>query len=690
MVHSISLRKETTEVKMKKVFSGLLFSMMIAIFFTGCNKEPSPNDFLQDYVNDWEEQRFEKMYKEYLSTSTKKEVTREAFVNRYEKIYGDMEVENIKISFSPIEEKGVKKQSSIEIPLDISFHTFAGEVKYEEKLMLVKEKDKDEGKRWFVQWQPNLILPGLTHDDKVRISSIEGKRGEIFDRHQKPLATNGTAYEIGLVPEQIEENGKETKEKLAKVLQIPVEEINKKLHANWVKPNLFVPIKKVASIDQKEIEEILALKGVYTQEIERRVYPYGKVAAHLTGYIGAITAEELQKKEEIGYEQNSLVGKRGLEQVFEDKLRGERGGKIAIDKGDGKVETIVEKKPKDGENIQLTIDITLQASIFAEMKGNAGTSVAMNPQNGEVLSLVSTPAFDPNDFVLGISTANYKKLEEDDLHPLINRFALTYTPGSAIKPITAAIALTSNSLKLTDKKQIQGKSWQKDSSWGDYSITRVTPMNTPIHLEKAMIYSDNIFFAQTALDVGEKTFIAGLQTFGFEETIPFAFPLKKSSISKEGTLKSDILLADTGYGQGQMQMNILHLATAYTPFINNGDMIKPILLTSEKKGQTWHKDVLNENEAKAISHMLRKVVTDPKGTGHDADIEKIAIAGKTGTSELKKKKAERGKENGIFVGYDAENTDLLIAMLIEGVEEKGGSTFVVKKTANVLKKNHSK
>src|SRR5699024_5712539 len=142
---SISLRKETTEVKMKKVFSGLLFSMMIAIFFTGCNKEPSPNDFLQDYVNDWEEQRFEKMYKEYLSTSTKKEVTREAFVNRYEKIYRYKEIENKNNSFSPIEEKGVKKQSTIEIPHDISFRRFAGEVKHEDKLMLVNEKNKDEG-----------------------------------------------------------------------------------------------------------------------------------------------------------------------------------------------------------------------------------------------------------------------------------------------------------------------------------------------------------------------------------------------------------------------------------------------------------------------------------------------------------------------------------------------------------------
>src|SRR5690606_21909779 len=127
--------------------------------------------------------------------------------------------------------------------------------------------------------------------------------------------------------------------------------------------------------------------------------------------------------------------------------------------------------------------------------------------------------------------------------------------------------------------------WQKDDSWGGYKITRVTDPGRPVNLQDALVLSDNIFFAQTVLELGADQFISGLKRFGFAEKIPFTYPLESSQISNSGELDDEILLADSGYGQGEVQMNIVHLASTFTIFINDGSMIQPILLQDEVKGQ---------------------------------------------------------------------------------------------------------
>lgn len=175
----------------------------------------------------------------------------------------------------------------------------------------------------------------------------------------------------------------------------------------------------------------------------------------------------------------------------------------------------------------------------------------IQPKTGDVLALVSTPAFDPNDFISGMSSSTYTKLEKDPGKPLINRFALTYAPGSTIKPVTAAIALDTGTTTAAATKTITGTSWQKSADWGSYKVTRVHANNSPENMEKALVLSDNIFFAQTALDIGADKFAKGLKGFGFGEDIPFAYPLKASQISSTGKFSSDIQLADTGYGKGR-------------------------------------------------------------------------------------------------------------------------------------------
>src|SRR5699024_11139694 len=154
----------------------------------------------------------------------------------------------------------------------------------------------------------------------------------------------------------------------------------------------------------------------------------------------------------------------------------------------------------------------------------------------------------------------------------------------------------------------------------------------------ALMRSDNIYFAMQAIEMGVDPFIEGLEQYDFEEDIPFTYPIQKSTISSDGTLSGEVPLANTSYGQAEIEMSSLHLASIYTTFLNEGDMLKPLLFTDDEHGQIWHKDILSAENADLIEGILRQVVTD--GTASTANDDALEISGKTGTAELKKPKDE--------------------------------------------------
>ena len=318
------------------------------------------------------------------------------------------------------------------------------------------------------------------------------------------------------------------------------------------------------------------------------------------------------------------------------------------------------------------------------MSGEAGAAAAIDPKTGETLVLTSSPAFDPNEFMIGVSSSRYKELTEDPLQPLLNRFTATYAPGSAIKPITAAIGLEAGTIDPNKGYTIEGKRWKKDESWGNFGVTRVYTPPNPIDLKKAIAYSDNIYFAMEAIEMGKETLIEGLKKFGFGEEIPFSYPLRTSQISNDGTIGTEAQLVDTSYGQGQMLMNIAHLASSYAPIINDGKMFKPVLFEDEPKSEVWKEGLISPENAAILRADLREVVVN--GSAKDANIPSVKISGKTGTTELKSSQEKGGKENGFFVGYQTDDTAYIIAMMIESIEDKGGSSHVVKKVTEVMAK----
>lgn len=659
-------------------------AVLVLVLLAGCQQQATPEDRIKEYISHWNKGEFAEMYENYLNDGTKGAYDKAQFVDRQKKIQEDLNIENLEVTYTePPEDAEWNEEEPADFPVQVKMDTVAGPVEFEQNMTLLHETHGEE-ENWFVEWNPSFIFPQLEAEDKIQIERVQAARGEILDRNGLALAINGGGFNIGIVPEKFTDESK--KAELAKLLGITAESIDQKLGQSWVKPELFVPIAKLARTDTETIDAAIKIPGVAAQNTPMREYPYGAALSHVTGYIGSITAEQLEERKDQGYTANDQIGRGGMEGVLEERLRGTDGLKIWIDKPVEGIDpiTVAEKPVENGETVQLTIDAELQKKTYDAMKGEPGTSAALNPKTGETLALVSSPGFDPNEFMLGISGTRYKELEEDPKNPLFNRFRAAYAPGSTLKPVTAAIGMEAGTLKPAEGITINGKTWQKDASWGDYKVSRLHPeAPNPVDLNIALVYSDNIYFAQQALNMGNETFVAGLKEFGFGEEIEFPLGLKASQISNEGTIGSAGQLADTSFGQGQMLTNIVHLASMYEPFLTDGVMYKPTLLLDEEDSQVWKEGLVSAETAATLRTAMRNVVVD--GYAQSANIPEAELAGKTGTAELKAAGEDRGKENGFFVTYDASNPDVLMAMMIENVEDNGGSDYVAGMAAQAFK-----
>lgn len=522
--------------------------------------------------------------------------------------------------------------------------TVAGPVSFDHQLKLVKSVVEKEEK-WLVAWGPSLIFPQLGEGDKVKVQTAKGARGEILDRKGNGLAINGSMPQVGIVPGKLGDAGEDVKAKLAEKLNISVEEINRKLSASWVKPDLFVP---VAVVPKAEADLYKDMPGVAVQNKKLRVYPYADAAAHLTGYIGEINAEQLERLKDQGYAAGDWIGKAGLEQVYEEQLRGKRGVTVSVVDAGGEVkEVLAETKASNGATIQLTIDAGLQQKIYGEVRQDAASAAAIDPVSGDILSLISSPSYDPNAFQQGLSSEQYNKWNDDPRHPFLNRFSKSYVPGSVFKIMTAAIGMDNELLNPNETKQIDGLTWTKDSSWGSYFVTRVHSVGQ-VNLLTALIHSDNIYFARAALNIGTELFTKEAAKYGIGEQLPVPYPFSKSQLSNKG-IQNEIQLADTGYGQGQVTMTSLHAALVFSALVNQGDIVSPRLIMENGESRPpviWKKQAMSPESAGVLKEHLVEAVTHPAGVGHGTYIPGASIAGKTGTAELKAAKGADGWRMG--------------------------------------------
>lgn len=416
----------------------LLLTFILFITMTACSGEDkvTPNKTFETYVEHWHEQDFKKMYN-MLSESSQSTYETEDFIDRYEKIYEDLDITDLNITYTALSDEQLKQvleDGEANIPFTVEMESIAGPIAFDYEVTLIEFDQDEEDYNWFIEWNPGFIFPEIKDGGKISFETTPPVRGEILDRNDMPLALNDLVYEIGIVPEKLGEQPENTKEKIAQLLGMSVDSIDSKLNENWVEPDLFVPIKIIPKTKEDLLNQLWDVDGIAGRETTGRVYPSAEATAHLVGYIGQITSEELEDKDPGVYSSNDMIGKRGLEQIFEEQLKGEKGVKITIS-NEGEEDIILAETPmKNGENITLTIDANIQDKVFDSYEGEAGTATVLDPKTGETLALVSSPSFDPNEFLFGISQSRWDQLSDDPKMPLQNRFSATYAPGSVIKP----------------------------------------------------------------------------------------------------------------------------------------------------------------------------------------------------------------------------------------------------------------
>jgi len=476
--------------------------------------------------------------------------------------------------------------------------------------------------------------------------------------------------------------------RVAELLEMTPEAVIRRLGASYVRDDTFVLLRTISRDAQDLIDELLTVQGIMISSATVRYYPLGRRAAHLVGYVQNINSEELEVLRGEGYHMNSVIGRAGLERIYEDRLRARDGREIfIIDSQGNRTATLARAAPINGIDIQLTIDAYIQRQLYDLFASDKSASVAMNPITGEVLALVSTPSYDPNDFVRGMTPSTWNALNEDENLPMFNRFRATFSPGSTMKAITAAIGIDAGIFCPDEDFGRSGLRWQKDESWGRFFVTTVQKYNGPANLNNAMAFSDNIYFAKATLRIGIETFASGLSNLGFGERIPFEYGMFSSTISRTGAFTSDIQLADSGYGQGEILMNPIHLAAIYTTFVNEGNIIEPRLIYGRANPSSiWIPNAFSPYTARIVLDSL--IYSIEHGTGRGARIHGMTLAGKTGTAEIKLTQDDiTGTEIGWFILLSAdENAEnpLLVISMVEDVHGRGGSGYVVPRVREVF------
>ena len=688
----------------------------------------APDERFMEYTGYLSQGNYEAMY-QMLDSESRMNISREDFVTRNKNIYEGIGASSIQVEITGVEEKN-QEQGIQTVSYETSMESSAGAIHFfnqvdfkleassvengtgshgEEKNK--RKKDGKETKDYRLVWSDRVIFPNLSWNDKVRVVADKAIRGSILDRNGIMLAGKGSASMVGLVPGKMSRVGDSYSEddlsRLSELLGISADSIRKKLSAGWVKDDSLVPVKTLKKVDELNLksalpeeenvqnralqDQLLTIPGVMITDTPVRYYPLGGKAAHLVGYVQNVTAEDLEEHKGEGYLSDSVIGRSGMEGLFEKELKGQNGRIISIVTSQGEEKQVLAAIPRiDGQDITLTIDSSLQELVYDTFQDSKSCTVAMNPYTGEVLALVNTPSYDNNDFILGMSEAAWAALNEDERKPMLNRFRQRFAPGSSFKPITGVIGLTSGALTPDEDfgEAAAGLSWQKDAGWGGYYVTTLHGYS-PVNLKNAYIYSDNIYFAKAALKIGYDNFMAGLDRLGFNRKLPFEISVAESQYSNTERIETEIQLADSGYGQGQMLVNPIHLASLYTMYPTRGKVLKPYLVYKDTpEPEVWIEDACTPEAAETVEDGMKAVIHSEHGTGHAAMRSDITLAGKTGTAEIKASKEDTsGTELGWFAVYTADGNiqnPVLMVSMVEDVKNAGGSGLVVRKSRDVL------
>ncbi|MDN6729069.1 MAG: penicillin-binding transpeptidase domain-containing protein [Alkalibacterium sp.] len=596
-------------------------------------------------------------YDDYLDTLMKSSVETEGYTDselsdRYETVFQSIGVDGFDIVSHEIIYDEEADIYSLQYNANMS--TVLGDIELTDYQARIIEKDESKS----IEWDHSLFFPDMEKGDTISLSYTEPNRGSIYDRDGNMLAGDGDAYEAGLHPESLGE-GKERQERLSNISEtfnVSEEVLLDLLEQNWVTEDSLVPFK---TVDRGETPEV---PGVLYQNVIDRLYPLGEAAAHLVGYVGEVSAEDIENNPEL--ETGQVVGKSGLEYRFDKELRGHSGGEITLVNEAGNIKkTLIKRAKKDGDSINVTISSDIQSELFETLNSEPGTASLMDPNTGEILGLVSSPSYDPQLMARGISSEDYNEYNEDENQPFLNRFTARYAPGSTFKILTSLVLLESGTTTPDKVNSINGLNWSPEiAGFGDRKITRVNDSITKVNLSDALVYSDNIYFAMEAIGMGTEKFVEGMLKFPFGETFEFPINMEPAQLAKDNTIDKKTLLADTAYGQGEVLMNTIHQQVFFSPVLNKGSLVSPQLLLEEEVMKT--EPLVSAENARLVRERLVNTVTNANGTSHLLDTLNYKMGAKTGTAEIAG--VEENKTNGFLYAFDEENASYSFVGQLEG------------------------
>jgi penicillin-binding protein 2 len=535
----------------------------------------------------------------------------------------------------------------------------------------------------------------LAKENSVKLTPVPPTRGIIYDRKGRILAENTPSYSLELIPEQIKDMD-DTLKRLQELFDLPDEKIEQ-FHKQRKREKRFNSVVLLPSMTDEELAKFAVsmpfFPGVEIKTHQVRHYPYSELASHVVGYVGRINETELKELPMPEYQGTNHIGKLGIERTYETELHGKAGyAEIETNVQGRSLNTLNEVKPVPGANLYLTLDIDLQKTAYDALDFYNGAVVAIDVKTGGVLVFVSRPGFDPNPFVVGISSAAYKALNESDNQPLYNR-ALRglYPPGSTIKPFIALAGLEYDKIRAPQGLYCPGyytlpgvdhryRDWRRGG-------------HGTVDMIRAITESCDVYFYRLAQMLGIQKMHDFLQQFGFGEKTGIDLygelagllpsPAWKQERRKQRWYEGETLI--TGIGQGYHQVTPLQLARATATLANHGQVVTPFLVDKIVTAQGVQK--VQEKPAHIIplkAQHLDPIVAGMVNVVHSAagTAKRIGygipyqIAGKTGTAQVFgiKQGAKYNesaidfklRDNALFVAFaPADDPKIAVAVVVE-------------------------
>ena len=536
---------------------------------------------------------------------------------------------------------------------------------------------------WYLQVLEGGRFQEASDKNRIRIRPIAAPRGILFDRNGAPLVDNRPAFTLSLIPRELDRDPDRRDAalgRLSALIQIPYQELRDAVAKT--SPDSFLPVRLRRNLSMEEMQKVeewkLELPGVIVEVEPQRVYPNSRFAAHLLGYVREASDDQLKQGR---YRRGDMVGQSGLERLLDEFLRGKDGGeRIEVDAMGRPMRLIQSTEPHPGAQVVTTVDRRIQEATEKAMEGHAGAVVVMDPRNGDVLAMVSTPAFQIDRFTGSIDRDSWLRVMKDPEFPMLNRTIQSqYAPGSIFKIVVAAAGLQEKTLTPADRTYCNGEFQLGTWTFKDWKREG----HGTVDALDAMRHSCNIFFYQAGLKIGGAAITKYATAFGLGQPTGIDLGTEKFGLipsPKKGRRGAPAFQAgdiiNMSIGQGQVLVTPMQVARFMAAVANGGVLWKPRLvqrIERPERGVVWtdtgtvtgHVE-LNPAVWAFLRQSLWAVVND-NGTGAGARIPGLDIAGKTGTAQMiANSKAEKGQDHAWFASFaPVKDPEVVVVVLVE-------------------------